>query len=251
MRAKIVKRLLSKRVWIGLSITLVLILVIGVAVVAKHDHEQVTVAVAEQYADAKKLASTVISANESLSRADRLTALSNLADISMLTAQRCEGDWRSGWYANVVSSAGEGRAACKRQLEQLRSMITIAARFDAYLIDDQKIAASMKVITPTAAKENWQTAALSSADSALRDIETIAVTEDNKKVIAAATRVLNEIISAWAALNTADKKEDKSAYIAAKTALEDAYAGIGAVSDASDEQVLQLAARFSAQAQKL
>ncbi len=251
MRVKIVKRLRSKRVWIGLCVALVFALVIGAIVAVKHDHEQRTAAVTAQYAAAKKLATTATSSSESLSRIERLTALSNLANTSVPAVEKCEGDWWSTRYANVLPSAGEDRVACKRQLEQLRSVAKIATQFNVYLIDDQKVAAAIKVITPTTAKDDWQTAALSSADSALRDVEAIAVTEDNKKVIAAATSVLNEIISAWAALNTADKKEDKSAYIAAKTALEDAYAGIGAVSDASDEQVVQLAARFNAQAQKL
>lgn len=251
MKAKFIKRLRSKRVWLGLCIALVAVIVIAAVLVAKHDHRQRTIAVAAQYAAAKKLAAMAASSSESLSRTERLTALSNLADTSVPTVERCEGDWWSSWYANVVSSAGEDRVACKRQLEQLRSITTVAAQFNAYLIDDQKVAAAIKVITPTTNKDDWQTAALSSADSALRDVEAITATKDNKAVIAAATGVLTEIIDAWAALNAADEKEDKTAYLAAKTALEDAYAGIGAVSDVSDEQVVQLAARFHAQAQKL
>ena len=105
MKTNTAKRLQSKRVWLGLCIALAVLLAGGVGIAAKQDHEQRMAAVAAQQAALRKQADVAISASESLSRTERLNAISGMANVTILTTDKCKGDWWSSWYASAMADA--------------------------------------------------------------------------------------------------------------------------------------------------
>jgi len=227
----------QKRTWIIVCAIVIIAALIGIWTASSLRHAKIITEVDQAYAEAKATAKAV-STSSKASRDNRLKAINKLSKAQTIVT--CSGEWWSGWYDTLLPTAKAEVDDCIAKLKKLNAVSRVAARANVYLDDDAKVAKTLAVMKVATGSGNRQKTALSSVESALRDIEAMAVTGDNKVLIVASKEKLTVIITAWNALNEASSKEDKMAYQKAEGQLAQAYADLGAISDASDTQVKKL-----------
>ena len=237
-----------KQTWLIIALAVILAAFVGLWVVAGLQHAAIAKNVDKEYSDAKA-AAKLIAKDSSASRDKRLVAIKTLSTPREI--QNCEGEWWNVWYGMVLPSAKQGVKDCETKAKHLLATAMAASRVNEYLEADVKVTKTLAVLKPATGSDTWQKTALSSAQSALRDIEAMAVTKDSKALLVVSKDKVLAITKAWGSLNEASSKEDKTAYLDAQSKLIQSYADLGAISDVSDKQVEELVGALQVEASKL
>lgn len=236
----------QKRTWIVAGVVIAVALT-GLWVAASMQQAASVKAQVDEDYEQARAAGRVVLADNTTSQSERLAAVETLSNIS---AKSCGGEWWSSWQ-QALPSVQAATKDCEAKVKRVQAVSKAANELKNYVNDDTKVAKTFEVLKTSAGSGDWQKVALSSAESARRDIEAMAVTKDNKKLLVTSKDKLVAIIAAWTALNDASSKEDKDAYLKAQDELSQAYADLGAISDVSDAQIVILVAPLEAAIAKL
>ncbi len=242
-RASVIKQ---KRTWLIVAVVLVVIIA-GVAILSDLRYANVSKSLNNDYRRAKQSAQAIVPDSKA-GREDRLKAVN---ELSIQVTVKCQGEWWNAWYGVLIPSAQERVKDCMAKTIKLRAISQAANRLQEYLKDDDKVSKTLEVLKIATGSNDWQKTALASAESTRRDLEKIAVTKDNKVLLATSKEKVSAIIAKWNALNTAASKQDKTAYLQAQTELAGSYADLGAISDVSDAQVEKLVGALYAKSSML
>ena len=227
----------QKLVWLAALALVVIGVMTGVWFASNARHEQIISEVKGVRDNVKRLTDTAM-ADRDVTPDERLAAIKDLSQTK--TLKHCNGEWWNEWYSALAPTAKAQLKACEHQLKQIQAVASAATKLHLYLVDDAKIAKTLVLLKVANGTEASQRVALSSAESALRDIEAIGVTAENKALLIASKEKIMDIIDRWNSLNKASKDQNRETYQTAKDDLAQAYADLGEVSDISDKQVQAL-----------
>lgn len=173
---------------------------------------------------------------EKATRQQAITALAGYLDDTV----PCQGEWWYGWLADVLPAAKLAAERCLKNTEITKPVATQASKLASYLEEEAKLQAVIATLVIDGTKNDWQTTAQASVAKAEKELTTLKGSTKFERVNEIADRQMKTISTMWGALADASKKQDRKAYEAAVDGLDNAYGGIAAVTDVSDDTIAEL-----------
>ena len=166
-----------------------------------------------------------------------MEAIDRLAALSSPKTEHCKADWWYGWQQSVWPASRDAAESCRSAARRLMALGEAGRDLKQYLDDEKAIIAQLVHLKIDSKQSKWQTQASDIADNVADNLAKLTVSASVKPVLTEATTRVKAISQAWQAFEAASKKKDRTAYEKALAGLDDAYAGLGAVTDASDGQL--------------
>ena len=191
-----------------------------------------------QIEKAKVLAARSLDA--SLKRNDRRTAIRAIDQLNNQYAALCHSNFWYKWQTVVISSAHNSEQDCRERQTKLIALATAARAVETELRGEDtvnEILSSLKIDAKQLTEKDWDTKAINGVKSASKALHGLKPSKETQIVIKEAIARTDALKTRWSVLSAANKKQDKTAYLAALEALDQAYTELNAISEVADKEL--------------